>query len=495
MLLINPKFEKGGKCTYFSKWVPVTFPVGIASLALYLLNRKKQAKIIDENIEPITADNIQQIVEGLSKPYIFGISCVTANIMRAYELAKLIEETYPDAFVILGGIHPTVLPEEALNTGNVDIVVRREGEETLNQLYERIKAGKDYFDVDGISYKQKDGQIKHNKNAKLIEDLNELAPFPYYLFEKHIQHYGLGFIMASRGCPYECIFCSARCISGKKYRCVKPEKVIEQLDILINKYKLSYVYFIDDNLVVNKSWTKQLCDMMYEKGYYKHVKFSCSLRSDGVDDEILEYLKKAGFVLLNMGIESVSNRLLKLIKKGETIEQHTKAAMLIRKHGMRVGGTFILGLPTETKEERQANYKWAKKYMDLARFNNPAPYPGTELYEIAKKEGRLNLGEHYENLNPVAALVENPTLPYVPTTCTEEELRRDVIRFNYGFMLRPTKIWLLLFEGSPLWFSLPPKWYLHPTQWKDIFVLGCKISSNLAKKGSKVIARKIKGKK
>ncbi|MBW2307159.1 MAG: hypothetical protein JRG73_09510 [Deltaproteobacteria bacterium] len=150
---------------------------------------------------------------------------------------------------------------------------------------------------------------------------------------------------------------------------------------------------------------------------------------------------------------------------------------------MRVGATFILGLPTETREERLANYWLARELrIDFARFNNASTYPGTKLYEIAKEENGLNVGDHWENLNPISALVESSApLPYVPTTCTEEELKKDIVRANYRFWLRPKGIYLLLFEGNPSWFSLPPGWYRNPVEWYHVFILSVRIAFNTLK--------------
>lgn len=452
--------------------------MSLAPLANYLIYNRKTVKILDENINQITKEGMDDLLKGMSQPYIFGISCVTANIVSGYNVAKNLKAMYPDSKVIMGGIHPTVLPEEALNTGCVDIVVRGEGEETLNSLHERIKNKTSYSDVNGISYIDENEKIIHNPPARLFPDLNLLLPFPYHLFEKDIDKYNFGIVIVTRGCPHDCIFCSSRSVLGKKYRYPSPEKVVEQLDLLVDRYKRRYIYFVDDNLVVNKNWTIELCKLMVKREYYKRVKFSCSLRGDAVSEEVLKYLKKAGFVLLNFGIESVINRLLKILKKGETIEEMTKAVVLTRKLGITVGGTFILGLPTETKEERRANYTWALKYLDLARFNNLSPYPGTESYEIAKKEGRLNVGENWNNLNPVSALVEQSALPYVPKTCSKEELYKDIRSFNYWYWLRPKKIFLLLSVNNPTWFTLKPGWYLNPLEWIDMLILSIRVTAN-----------------
>lgn len=482
MILINPQFDRVKKLGIFSRYVPISLPIGIGILAGHLLFRNKKARILDDQVIPVNEQVLKEYVRGLSKPYIFGISCFTAGIGRGYQIAEMIKKQYPDSYVIMGGIHPTVLPEEVLKNDYVDIAVRREGDETIILLYEALKKGRDFTKISGISYKGKNNQIVHNQDAPLFADLNSLPPFPYHLFESHIDKYNLGFILSSRGCPYDCIFCSQRQISGHWYRCAKPERVIEEIDLLINKYKRKDISFFDDNFVVDKERAKRLCDLIYQNNFYKKAIFACQTRGDAVDEEILEYLKKAGFAAIGFGLETGSERLMKLVNKGETVQQNIEAIKMAKKYGFRVMGSFILGLPTETKAERRMAYQLTKDLdLDLIRFNNATPYPGTELYKIALEEGRLNPGKDWENLSACGTFVEGPfhraPLAYCPKTTTEEELRKDILRANLFFWLRPKRIFRILSEGIVLggWLALPEKWYFKPKEWYYLSKLGIRV--------------------
>lgn len=477
MILINPKVQKLGRIGPF---VPMYPPIGIGSLAAYFISQGKQVKILDENIIPVNYDLLDNCVKDASLPYIFGISCLTAGIGRAYQLAKMLKSRYPDSKIIFGGIHPTVLPEEVLKSGYVDIVVRREGEEILDSLYTLIKNRKDYLTVNGISFLN-NRTIVHNPDAPLPL-LDSLPQFPYHLFENHSDRYNFGFIASSRGCPYNCIFCSQRAISGRMYRYFSPEKVMELLNILINKYKQKFITFIDDDFVANKERTKKLCTLIYENKFNQKAKFDCQTRGDSLTPEILEYLKMAGFRTINIGIETASERLMKLLNKRETVQDNIYAVKLAKKFGFQVSATFILGLPTETKEERWQAYKLAKELdLNYVRFNNATPYPGTELYEIAKRENRLNPGENWENLNACGTLVEDPfnesPLAYVPTTTSEKELKKDILKANLFFSLRPKRVIRLLVEraGPVGWFLLPKNWYINPKELYHLFLFGMNI--------------------
>jgi len=476
MLLINPQFNRADKLGPFARYVPVTLPMSIGTLASYLILKKKKAKILDEQVTQITKETVDDYLKDLSKPFIFGISCTTAAIARGFEIAAMLKKWYPGSKVIIGGIHPTVMPEEVLQNKNVDIVVKREGEEILNRLYDAIKKGKDYSKIKGISFKDKKGRIIHNTLAPLFDDLDCLPQFPYNLFAEHLDKYHIGAIMSARGCPFNCIFCSQKLVSGGHYRFKSPEKVIEEIELLLNKYKLRRIEFWDDNFVVNKERTKKLCKLIKENGLNKKAKFLCQTRGDAVDREILQHLKDAGFDVISFGLETTNERLLRILNKGETVEQNLRAVLLAKEMGFKVEATFILGIPTETNEERKEVIRKALKLpLDFVRFNNATPYPGTKLYEMALKEKNLKVAKDWSNLNACGSFVKggNPgSLPYAPATTTREELHRDILRANLSFWLQPKRILRIFLSGgvSGGWLSLPKRWYLKP---REVYCVSC----------------------
>lgn len=468
--------------------MPISLPISLGTLAGNLLSRGKQAKILDDQIATINEQILDESVKGLSRPYIFGLSCFTAGIGRGYEISKLIKGLYPDSYVVMGGIHPTVMPDEVLGHNEINIVVRREADETIIALYEALKQGQDYKKMAGISFRDENNNIVHNPDAPVLADLDSLPSYPYYLFEKYIDKYNLGFILSSRGCPYNCIFCSQLRISGRNYRATSPERVMEELDVLINKYKQIDISFFDDNFVVNRERTKKVCDLIYENGFHKKAIFSCQTRGDAIDEEILHYLKKANFQAVSFGLETGSDRLMKLINKNETVADNVRAIKLVKKFGLKAGGSFIFGLSTETRKDRKLGMKLANDLdLDHARFNNATPYPGTELYNIALREGRLNVGKNWDNLSAVGTFVEGPfnqvPLAYCPETSTEKELRQDILRANFFFWLRPKMIFRLMRERtvSGGWFYLPPKWYFNPKEWYSLVRLGARVMLSFLK--------------
>ena len=251
MLLINPQKNRRDQLGGFADYVPLNVPFGVGFLAGYLLMNGRDVIVIDEEVAPVTTEALSVYLKKTAAPHIFGISCLTANVNRGIELAREIKERYPAAVVIMGGIHPTVLPDDVLKSSVVDIVVRNEGEATLLALYDALKAGGDWRAIHGISFLDGEKPV-HNKPAPLI-DMATLPLFPYRLFEGHRRRYSFGFLTTSRGCPFDCIFCSQRAISGRSYRFMTTEKTIETIDMMVNKYGERYIVFSDDNFVVNKN--------------------------------------------------------------------------------------------------------------------------------------------------------------------------------------------------------------------------------------------------
>jgi anaerobic magnesium-protoporphyrin IX monomethyl ester cyclase len=479
VILINPRSTKFG---IFDRYVPLSVPISIGSLAGYFVSHKKEIEIVDEHVRVLTQELLEEITQKVSKPYVFGISVLTACVKRSYEIARMIKNRYPDSIIIMGGIHPTVRTDEVLENDDIDLVVRSEAEEVLLELYEALKNKGDYSRIRGLSFK-KDGHVVHNPGADL-PDLSLLPSFPYNLFDKYSDRYNFGFIASSRGCPYDCIFCSQRSISGQKFRYVPNEIVIDEIDLLIHKYQQTHINFLDDNFTANKKRIVSLCEEMIKRRFYEKSTFDCQTRADAVNDEILILLKKAGFRLINFGLETASERLMVILNKKETVRENIEAVRLVKKHGFGVSATFIFGLPTETQEERWQAYRLAKELdLDYVRFNNATPYPGTHLYEIAKAEGRLFVKKDWSNLNACASLVQDSLtdsrLPYVPAGTDEKTLRKDIVRANLFFSLRPKKVFRLLAKrvGPAGWFYLPPRWYLVPQEWFSLF----RLAGNLLK--------------
>ena len=430
MILINSSSRNALKI--FQPFLPVYFPVAVGCLAAYLRNEGICADVIDQQIEEDVLGKISLSIDRMKKPYIFGFSVLTAAFKAAIDLSLKLRAQYPESVIVFGGIHPSAMPEEVLSYKHIDAVVRGEGERPLLELYQCIKDGRSYSHIKGLSYR--DGNtIVNNPIFSRLDALDSFPRFPYELFQPEI--YDLGFIVSSRGCPYRCIFCSNRVITGKKYRYNSAARIADDLELLNKRYHKTNVTFLDDNLLVSKERVYELIGEIKKRGLHETMTFNFQARGDNVTPSLLRDCYAAGFRSIFFGIETASEKLMNIIKKDESVEQCVKAVRMAKEAGFHVSATFIFGLPGEKHQDRKDALCLSRDLrLDMVRFNNATPYPGTELYEIAKKEKRLFVQGLYENFNSVSTFTENPfretPFSYVPSGNTECEIRNDIL-FSY----------------------------------------------------------------
>ncbi|MDP2923137.1 MAG: radical SAM protein [Candidatus Omnitrophota bacterium] len=436
MILINSSPKDALKI--FQPFLPIFVPVGIGCLLAAAKKEGISANYIDEQVEDNILGLADKYVKGMHPPYIFGFSVLTAAFKNALSVSKELKKRYPGSMIIFGGVHPTAMPEEVLSYGYIDVVVRGEGEKSLIDLYKCVREGKSFTHLDNLSFRQ-NGSIVHNKTTFSLGNLDSYPSFPYHLFACG-KKYDLGFVLSSRGCPYECIFCSNRVTTGRRYRYRSAPVIVEELEMLYKQYNKRSILFVDDNFLVNKERIYLLIDEIKKKGLDKKMIFNFQARGDNVNYQILKDLFESGFRSIFFGMETSNEEVMKVIKKNETVAQCVAAAKLAKQIGFHVSATFIYGLPKETYQDRMNCVKLSKELeLDMVRYNNATPYPGTELWDIAKKENRLNIKGIYDNFLSVSTFIENPfkkiPFSYVPAGNSEEEIRRDILYsyFSYYF--------------------------------------------------------------
>ena len=466
-----------------ARFVPVGIPVAIGYIAAYLEKHDIRCAVIDEEIYDVTPEKLREAVSGLSQPYVIGVSCLTAHVGRGYKIAEMIKETLPEAIVIFGGLHPSTLPEEALSTGFVDYVVRGEGEEVMLHLYRALRGDGDPISIRGVSY-IRDGVIYNNPDSPLIPNINDIPQFPYHLFEH--KKYDRGFLTTSRGCPYRCSYCSQRLLTGMTYRYKSAETIIEELEILVNKYNQKSIVFYDDNFCLKARRVHELCDMIIERKLHEKVELSVQTRADNVlqhgGEDLVRHMSEAGFTHMGFGLETGVQRLADIIRKDETIECHLETTRLCQKYGMDVTFFMIFGLPTETAADRTESFRVVQSAgLQATKYNNLIPYPGTPLFEELKTSNRVVKTENWGNFNSVLAITssifDKTPLPYVPETCSEWELKRDITRYNLkSYVNRKSMAAIFGHTKGAGFLMLPEKWYFRP---REVFEVG-KIAVQLA---------------
>lgn len=442
MILINSSPKDALKI--FQPFLPIFIPVGVGQLMAELVRAGIDARHLDQQVEEDVYGRVREMVKDLPKPYIFGFSVLTASYKNALEVSHNLKRMYPDSVMVFGGVHPTAVPEEVMGFSHVDLVLRGEGDQLLPQLYRLLKEGRDYSQLPNLSFRQ-NGGVVHNPTAPFIHDLDELAPFPYHLFEGRRDRYDLGFIVSSRGCPHRCIFCSNRITTGKRYRFRSNEYIISEMERLRQDYGVRHILFLDDNLLVDKKRIYDLMALVRAKGLHQDMTFSFQARGDNVDRPLLRELYASGFKSVFFGLETASEEIMQIIKKGETVTDCLAAAKMAKEIGFHVSATFIFALPSENHRIRMDAARLAQELdLDMVRFNNATPYPGTELYDIARRQGRLHVEGLYENFNSVSTFIESPfkkiPFSYLPEGSQEAEIRNDILISYLAFYLNPQRL-------------------------------------------------------
>jgi radical SAM superfamily enzyme YgiQ (UPF0313 family) len=236
-----------------------------------------------------------------------------------------------------------------------------------------------------------------NGPRPLIQNLDAL-PFPardllpmdkYIPLPNQYKRKPVANLMALRGCPYQCTFCSANAVFGCSLRMRSAQRVYDEIKQLVDTYGIREISFWDDTLTVNKKWLHELCDLIISN--HLDITWSCYARVNTVDLDLLKKMKKAGCWNIFYGIESGNQELLDRIKKGITLDQIRNAVKLTKKAGIEVRGSFMIALPGETPEMAHKTIDFAIELdPDYAQFSITTPYPGTELFEQAKQYGELS---------------------------------------------------------------------------------------------------------
>jgi len=396
VLLINPAWTVENKGNLWRKVASCYPSLGLAYIAAVLEQDNHEVLFIDMHAENYSPKDIVSIIkdkryQGISH---IGITATTPLINCAYEVAEVCKKRFPSAVMVFGGVHPTVLPEEVLQNEFVDVVVRGEGEYTMRDLV----GGAELKSISGISFID-GGKPVHNPDRPPIENLDELPPPAYHLMP--IQKYkpAIGSfkrlpamsIFATRGCPGKCTFCH-RSFAGK-IRSRSAKKIIEEIKILQRDYGIREINFYDDTFTALKKNVEEFCRLLKQEKM--DVSWSCFTRVNYVDKKLFRMMKAAGCHQVMMGVESGVQEILDGMNKMVTIKQIREAVKTCKEVGLETRAAFILGSIGETKETMEKTVRFALELdTDYAQFNILTAYPGTELWNVAEKNGWLRVKDY-----------------------------------------------------------------------------------------------------
>lgn len=421
--------------------------IGLGYLSAILINAGHNVKVINyaqdmnwvnKNVKEMDAD-------------IIGLSLKSGVPGQAIEIANNIERK-EGSIIICGGPYITVNGEEFVKSNTCfDFAVYGEAEETILEIIDYVKGEKDLRDIRGIIGRNGDGVFR-TEDRGYTQDLDAL-PFPdYKVFdiyspgepddkrESHSEYVVDYFIISSRGCPYGCIFCNAPTVLGKKWRARSIENVIEEIIHIRDSYTTIERFNLgDDNFTLKKERAKDFCRALIDKGLDITWRLPNGIRADKVDDELVSLMKQSGCESIMFGVETGSPDVFKTINKGEDLEDVEKGVSIVKKHGIKLVGSFIIGLPNSTYERDMESVRFAKRVgIDHAKFHLFAPYIKTKAYEMILNDSNARVLHDLEN-TPIFFQDGKPFCAIETTDYPKKDrimayMKANLAFYNYAFI-------------------------------------------------------------
>jgi radical SAM superfamily enzyme YgiQ (UPF0313 family) len=371
-----------------------TAPLGILAVSTPLLRAGYQVTIVDSTITP----NFQKrVIEELKDALCLAVSLVTGPMIReTVQVAREAKRIYPDLPVVLGGWHPSLLPDQTLAADCVDIVCVGQGEDALLEIAQRLEAGDSMRGIPGVGYKE-DGRIVFNPGRPL-RPLSEMPPKAYHLadFDAYERVCGKRWAMytSSLACPYNCGYCTNDGVYGRKWNALEPAQVVEETADLVSRYNLELLWIVDDNFLIDLDRAVGIGEGLVRRG----VKFDWSIQASTnlvsrLSVEELKLLKRAGLAQISQGADTGSPRVMKLMNKDfQDLDMIYLAAEKLTAANIRPSFNLIFGYPGETEHDRRQSIALmmniCRKYPGAEFWTNIfTPYPGSPIMKRAFELG------------------------------------------------------------------------------------------------------------
>lgn len=417
-------------------------PIGLGYLATALRKKDYDVKILDCLKEDINSDRYREYILK-NRPDVIGVNTWSCAIKEVKEIIKITKEIDSRITAIVGGPHPSAIPEEAISFfSDADYGFRGEAEIGLPMLIDKLanKEDIDIGQIPGLIWKENG---RWNVNEQIFyEGLDRLDYLAWDLIhpEEYSQPGTITFghtapIITTRGCPYLCTFCSPHIIAGHRLRFRSTENIMQEVKLLRDNYGIKRIAIMDENFTLNKNHAIALCNTIIKERLDMEFSLPNGVRLDTLDEGFLVLMRKAGFSPnIAVGIESGSERILKMIKKHLKKETVREKIDLLRRTGFRPIGYFILGFPTETISEMYETLKFAKELkLYRAAFSPLLLLPGTEIYNQLKNNGGFPIDYDFSNLY-------TDRITYAPAGLTLEEFEKIRKRIVLSFNLQPRVI-------------------------------------------------------
>lgn len=413
--------------------------LGLAYIAASLRDQGHLVKVFDYEVTRSSMDVVAEDMRTFA-PDLVGMTAYITNMKRCAKVAEIAKSVNKDIVTVFGGPQVTIFPEEAFLSPFVDMIVLSEGEIVIRNVLNNLNSEEGLRHVKGIWFRSKSGEIIRNEREGLVEDLDifpnqaldlyDLSLYypPVYIRGKKVAH-----LLTSRGCPFQCTFCETKLTFGRSFRYHSTERVLSDLEELLSRGYTSFQFY-DDIFTANKKRVIDLCEGIIRQNW--KIEWMCFTRTNVVSKDLLALMKKAGCYLITFGGESGDDDLLKLIKKDLTVAKNFEGIRLAKEAGLLTMSSFMLGLPTETKEQTMKTIRFAlDSGLDYAVFPITEPYPGTELWVDAKKFGSFDTSGKYAN-----NLLSESSAVWIPHGRTREELEMLAQLAMRKFYFRPRQL-------------------------------------------------------
>lgn len=416
-------------------------PLGLAYIASALRDAGYHVSLLDNHILRLHNNSLQSEIKRIA-PDVALLSSMTPSWPGLIALSRLIKDILPQTIIGAGGPHLSVYPKESLSYKTIDFGVYGEGELTILEILRKIQEAKGLDEVKGVIFR-KNGKIIVNSPRGEIDNLDSV-PFPaidllpYKRYVALLVKNPFFTMVTSRGCPYHCNFCFQGYLGS--YRARSPENVVEEIEILVNKYKIREIITFDETFAVEEERALKICELIRKKRL--SFKWDIRTRVDLLSRDLLKSFRSAGASRIHLGIESGNQDILKRMRKGIDISEIIEKINLAKRIGFELRGYFMLGFPGETRRSICRTIEFAKSLpLDWASFTVTIGLPGTEIYRDAVESGYFCLDywrEYTKGNNPNA-------IPYfIPEGLKENDLFALKRKAYLEFYLRPKIVWSML---------------------------------------------------
>jgi radical SAM superfamily enzyme YgiQ (UPF0313 family) len=413
--------------------------LGLGYLAT-AIRREHEVVILDCIKENVNIDKLDPVLRH-HRPDILGFQCYTFDLKFVTEGLKLAKQIRKDMITVVGGPHPSAMPEDLFMRAGKDLefLFVGEAEIGLPQLLESLDNSRhDLSAIPGLCW-QENGRIRSNPPA-FPEDLDALGipawdlihpeTYPESQHGAFYQKFPIAPIMVTRGCPYPCTFCAGHVVSGRKIRRRSIDHVLGEIQYLYSKFGIREFHVVDDNFTMDTAYAKALLRKLKAMNLGMSWAVPNGIRMDTLDEELLGLMKDTGLYLISLGIESGSDRILKRMKKGITTARIREFVRMIQQAGIDMAGFFILGFPGETVETINETIRFSTELpLKRANYFTYLPFPGSESYRMLQAKGELQDVDwtHFYFMNAA----------YVPDGMTRKALKRLQRLAFLKFYLRP----------------------------------------------------------